>query len=97
MGMRVTTKEAAKITGISEYSLTCMRKRGVISYLKIGLSSRGRILFDIDVLNAELKKMEQDNKEQQAQLYEQYQKERYPEFNFKGSVLGRWYFGTWLF
>lgn len=87
MGIRVTTKEAVKITGISEYSLTCMRKRGLISYLKIGLSSRGRILFDIDVLKAELKKMEQDNKEQQAKLYEQYKEEMYPEFNFKGSIL----------
>ena len=55
MGLRVTTKEASKITGISEYSLTCMRKQGVISYLKIGYG-RGRILFDIDVLDAELKK-----------------------------------------
>ena len=27
MGTRVTTKEASKLTGISEYSLTCMRKQ----------------------------------------------------------------------
>ena len=87
MGMRVSTKEAAKITGLSEYSLTCMRKQGIVSYLKIGYG-RGRILFDIDVLNAELKKMEQDNKERQAELFEQYKNEKYPEFNFKGSILG---------
>ncbi len=88
MGTRVTTKQAAKITGISEYSLTCLRKRGVISYLKIGYG-RGRILFDIDVLNAELKEMEQNNKVEQAKLYEEYQKENYPEFSFKGSLLRR--------
>lgn len=87
MGLRVTTKEASKITGISEYSLTCMRKQGVISYLKIGYG-RGRILFDIDVLDAELKKMEEENKEKQAKLFEQYKQDKYPEFNFKGSLLG---------
>ena len=87
MGLRVTTKEASKITGISEYSLTCMRKQGVISYLKIGYG-RGRILFDIDVLDAELKKMEEENKEKQAKLFEQYKQDNYPEFNFKGSLLG---------
>ena len=87
MGLRVTTKEASKITGISEYSLTCMRKQGIISYLKIGYG-RGRILFDIDVLDAELKKMEEENKEKQAKLFEQYKQDKYPEFNFKGSLLG---------
>lgn len=87
MGLRVTTKEASKITGISEYSLTCMRKQGVISYLKIGYG-RGRILFDIDVLDAELKKMEEENKEKQAKLFEQYKQDKFPEFNFKGSLLG---------
>ena len=86
MGLRVTTKEASKITGISEYSLTCMRKQGVISYLKIGYG-RGRILFDIDVLDAELKKMEEENKEKQAKLFEQYKQDKYPEFNFKCSLL----------
>ena len=87
IGTRVTTKEASKLTGISEYSLTCMRKQGIISYLKIGYG-RGRILFDIDVLNEELAKMEQNNKEHQAKLFEKYQAEKYPEFSFKGSLQG---------
>lgn len=87
MGTRVTTKEASKLTGISEYSLTCMRKQGIISYLKIGYGI-GRILFDIDVLNEELAKMEQNNKEHQAKLFEKYQAEKYPEFSFKGSLQG---------
>lgn len=88
MGRRVSTKEAAKIANVTEYAITTWRKQGLISYIKVGYG-RGRILFDVDVLNAEIKKMEQDNKERQAELFEQYQKEKYPEFNFKGSIMGR--------
>lgn len=87
MGKRVTTKEAAQITGISEYSLTGMRKRGLLPYIKIGYG-KGRILYDIDLLQEALEKQAKQNMEEQSRLYAEYEKERYPEFNFKGSILG---------
>lgn len=87
MGMKLTIKEAAKTVGMSEYALRQKIKMGLYPYLKIGIG-RGRIFIDIDLLQQAIEKEQQDNMKQQRELYEQYHKDKHPEFNYMGSILG---------
>lgn len=87
MGMKLNIKEASNVVGLTETALRTGIKQGKYSYLRVG-RGRGHILLDVDILEAEIKEEAKQNKEKQAQLYEQYKKERCPEIYFKGSILG---------
>lgn len=56
MGKRVGLKEAAKITGLSPWELRTGAKSGKYPNFRIG-GARGRIIFDIDLLEAHIEKM----------------------------------------
>ena len=88
MGRRLSIKEAAQQVGLSEWSLRTGIKQGRYSFIKVGMG-RGRIFVDIDVLEAELEVEAKENKERQAQLYAEYQKEHNPELIFVGELSKR--------
>lgn len=85
---RLNTKEAAKLAGLSEHELTNLRKQGLISFIKAGWSNRGRIYYEPEQLQAELKALAEENKKKQREAYEKYMQEREKETYYKGSILG---------
>lgn len=87
MGIMMKIEEAAKATGLTATALRRGIKQGKYPYIKVG-NGRGRIFVNIDMLNKAINQEALNNQERQAKLYEQYKNENYPEFNFKGSVLG---------
>jgi hypothetical protein len=61
-------KQAAKVTGLSAHELRTGAKSGRYPHVRVGNSKRGKILFDIDLLNAHLKKsMEESVKTDEPQ------------------------------
>lgn len=87
MGKRITLKQAAQLTGISEWSLRAGIKQGRYPYIKVGIG-RGRIFVDIELLEQALAAEAQANQQRQAELFEEYQKEHNPEIISLGSILG---------
>lgn len=86
MGKRLGIKAAAQQVGLSEWSLRQGIKQGKYPYIKVGIG-RGRIFVDVELLEQALEQEAQDNKERQAEIYKQYQKEHNPELVFIGSIL----------
>lgn len=85
---RLNTKEAANFVGLSANELTNLRKQGLISFIKSGWSNRGRIYYEPEQLQAELKALGEENKRKQREAYEKHMQEREKEIFYKGSVLG---------
>ena len=56
MNQRMKISEAAKATGLSEYTLQMGCKRGKYPHISIGAGTQKRILIDIDLLEAFLQK-----------------------------------------
>lgn len=86
---RLNTREAAELVGLSEHELTNLRKQGVISFIKAGWSSRGRIYYEPEQLQEELKALGEENKRKQREAYEKHMQEREKETFYKGSMMGR--------
>lgn len=84
---RLNTKEAAELVGLSENTLTSLRKQGLISFVKAGWSNRGRIFYEPEQLQAELKALGEENKRKQREEYERHLQEREKETFYKGSIL----------
>ncbi|MCD7777980.1 MAG: helix-turn-helix domain-containing protein [Clostridiales bacterium] len=68
MGKRLTTSELAKKLGLTAYAVTTMRKQGLLPYIKIGVG-RGRVFYDLDLVNKALEKIAEDNAAKQADIY----------------------------
>ncbi|WHH60419.1 hypothetical protein [Petroclostridium sp. X23] len=57
MSRRVLMKEAAKVTGLSEWELRTGAKAGRYPHMKVG----NRYIFDLDILEAHIKRMIEDS------------------------------------
>jgi len=56
MGKKLGLKEAAKITGLSEWELRTGANSGRYPHMRVG-GSRGKMIFDIELLEAHIGKM----------------------------------------
>ena len=57
MSRRVTLKEAAEITGLSEWELRTGANSGRYPHFRVGSSRSGRIIFDLDLLEERIKSL----------------------------------------
>lgn len=85
---RLTLKEAAEMTGLSEYALRMLQKRGQLSFIKVGVG-RGRVFFDLDKLNEELEALSEQSKVEQAKAFEQCYAKSHPEILIEGRLSSR--------
>lgn len=69
MSKRVTIKEAAEITGLTEYCIRLGCKQGRYPHIRIGLG-KGKILIDIALLERYLEQEAMDNVKPQESVPE---------------------------
>lgn len=60
MSKRVGIKEAAKITGLSEWELRRGSKENKYPYIKVG-GKNGKLIFDIELLELHISNMMMEN------------------------------------
>lgn len=75
MGRKVLLKEAAQLTGLSEWELSSGARAGRWPVLRIG-SGRGKYVFDIDLLEARIQELMLANIKNETSTIEQYGKIR---------------------
>jgi len=66
MGRKALLNEAAKAVGLSRNALYTMAREGKVPYIRIG-GSRGRYIFDIELLEQSLREMALQNVRQPEQ------------------------------
>lgn len=70
MGKRITMNEAIKATGLTRYALTQGIQQGKYPYIKVGKHGKGKILFDLELLEQYLKQEAIENMEAQKNASE---------------------------
>ncbi|KAB3533844.1 hypothetical protein F8154_10270 [Alkaliphilus pronyensis] len=60
MGKRVGVKGAAEITGLSEWEIRTGARTGKYPHMRVG-GERGRIIFDIEMLECHIRRMMIEN------------------------------------
>lgn len=65
MNKRVGVKEAAELTGLSEWELRTGCKSGRYPHFRVG-GKQGRIIFDVDLLEQHIEKLMLENLKQDS-------------------------------
>lgn len=69
MSRRVKLKEAAEITGLSEWELRTGTNSGRYPAMRVGSSKSGRIIFDLDLLEKRITELMLQNVSEDTDEY----------------------------
>lgn len=69
MSRRVKLKEAAEITGLSEFELRSGANSGKYPHIRVGNSRAGKIIFDLDLLEERITEMMLQNCNKESDNY----------------------------
>lgn len=61
MGKKVGVREAAEIIGLSQWELRTGAKAGKYPSIRVGDAEKGKIVFDIELLEKHIEKMMQES------------------------------------
>ncbi len=76
MARMALLKQASEVTGLSQWELRTGAKSGKYPHLRVGNSSTGKLVFDLDILEAHIKQMIEGSVKQQDREAVEYGKLR---------------------
>lgn len=76
MARMVLLKQASQATGLSEWELRMGARAGKYPHMRVGNSNTGKLIFDLDILEAHIKQMIEGSVKQQTQEAIEYGKLR---------------------
>lgn len=69
MGKKIYLAEAIQEIGLSEFTLRALVRQKKISYFRAGEGKNGKIIFDLDLLQEDLKRLMLANLEPEIKFY----------------------------
>jgi len=69
MGQRVGIAEAARLMNLSQHELRRGCAAGIYPHFRVGASKKGKLIFDLDLLEKRLAELMQSNVQTNEQTY----------------------------